>query len=178
MSSSFPSLQKSIRTCKVDTAWANKMQSDRFMNPGNMLCPVWQGVDTTGRSVCENSFWTKQGGCNSALDRVVVENELRPQYMEYVTLDAAGIRGDCQNPSGVNANVRCNRKGLSDVHLQTGQFGYQTGFQQNITPNCLTCPSNYGNNTNAASNIVESYIAMKQNQQAQRNSNIISRLML
>ena len=44
-----------------------------------MVCPLWNGVDTTGRTVCEYSYWTKNAGCNSATDRVIIENDLRPQ---------------------------------------------------------------------------------------------------
>ena len=45
------SLEAAIRTCKVDTGWANKVESDRFLNPNNMMCPIWTGVDSAGRSV-------------------------------------------------------------------------------------------------------------------------------
>src|SRR5690349_1512612 len=85
------SLDKSIRTCKVDTGWANKIQSDRFENPDLMMCPVWNGRDTTGRQVCADSFWTKRAGCNSPEDRIMVENSLRPSYFEYISLNAAGL---------------------------------------------------------------------------------------
>ncbi|MHA2037196.1 MAG: hypothetical protein ACW98X_12220, partial [Promethearchaeota archaeon] len=84
MSAGSISLQSAIRTCDVNVAWANRIESDRFLNPSNMLCPIWSGVDSTGREVCVDSFKTKRAGCNSALDRVDVENNLRPQYSEYV----------------------------------------------------------------------------------------------
>jgi hypothetical protein len=87
------SLNGSLRTCKVNTAWANKIQSDRFENPNLMSCPVWSGRDLTGRLVCENSFMTKTAGCDSASDRVLVENAQRPQYSTYTQLDAEGIMG-------------------------------------------------------------------------------------
>lgn len=136
------SLEGSIRSCKVDSGWADKLYSDRFMNPSNMLCPPWNGVDTSGRPVCWDSYNTKTPGCNSALDRVFVENLLRPQYMEYVTLDAEGISGE-QNCPGrttpANADSVCHRNQLPRVHKQTGQYGLQTGFSQNIMPNCPTC---------------------------------------
>ena len=57
-----------------------------------MTCPLWNGQDSFGRFVHPDSFVTKNAGCNSADDRVSVENYLRPQYMEYVALDAAGFR--------------------------------------------------------------------------------------
>jgi hypothetical protein len=134
------SLEGSIRTCKVDTAWATKLESDRFLNPNLMLCPPWNGVDTAGRPSCDASYYTKTPGCNSAGDRVNIENSLRPQYIEYVNLDAAGIRGglDCNN-NNVNPDTVCHRNVLDATHKQTGQFGLQTGFSQNIFPNCMSC---------------------------------------
>ena len=99
--SGMPSLESSIRTCKVDTAWDVRAQSDRFLNPMAMSCPTWGGTDLTGRKVCPDSFMTKSAGCNSAEDRVVVENNVsRPQYMEYITLNASGIA--MNNPSYSN----------------------------------------------------------------------------
>jgi len=86
------SLLGSINVCKVNTGWADKIQSDRFENPSNLLCPLWNGQDNFGRFVHPDSFVTKNAGCNSADDRVAVENFLRPQYMEYVALDAAGFQ--------------------------------------------------------------------------------------
>ena len=134
------SLEGSIRTCKVDTAWASKLESDRFLNPSQMLCPPWNGVDTTGRAVCYDSFYTKTPGCNSASDRVIVENALRPQYIEYVTLDASGIRGGQSCPQqGINPDTQCHQSALNNTHQYTGQFGLNTGFSQNIYPNCLSC---------------------------------------
>jgi hypothetical protein len=84
-------LESALRTCKVDTAYQQKIQSDRFLNPRNAVCPVWNGLDTAGRVACKDSFYTKREGCNSALYRVGVENVLRPQYMQYIssTLEAS-----------------------------------------------------------------------------------------
>jgi hypothetical protein len=91
------SLLGSINVCKVNTGWADKIQSDRFENPSNLLCPLWNGQDNFGRFVHPDSFVTKNAGCNSADDRVAVENFLRPQYMEYVALDAAGFQAPLYN---------------------------------------------------------------------------------
>lgn len=93
------SLQKNIKDCKVDTSWAARLRSDRFENPNNMACPVWSGRDLTGRAVCADSFYTKSAGCNTPMDRVSVENTLRPQYMEQVTTDAYGFRSDLYSPN-------------------------------------------------------------------------------
>jgi hypothetical protein len=79
------SLESAVRTCKVDTGHSNRIQSDRFLNPRNLVCPVWNGLDQAGRVACPDSFWTKREGCNSAEDRVGVENIQRPQYMQYIS---------------------------------------------------------------------------------------------
>ena len=104
MSAGPVSLESAIRTCKVDVAYANKMESDRFLNPGNAMCPRWNGKDSMGRNVCAHSFRTKSAGCNSATDRVYVENGLRPQYSEYINLSTMGLRGRIYNdPAEVSA---------------------------------------------------------------------------
>lgn len=92
--SSTISLQASVKTCSVDTGMANRIQSDRFQNPNNMVCIPWDGRDLTGRSVCPDSWYTKREGCNSAEDRVLVESDLRPKYFNYVTLSAGGLDGN------------------------------------------------------------------------------------
>ena len=88
------SLEAATRTCKVDTASAARLESDRFLNPVNVVCPNWTGKDLAGRQVSADSFYTKRAGCNSAADRVIVENALRPQYSEFINLDVGeGLRG-------------------------------------------------------------------------------------
>lgn len=88
------SLNKATRTCKVNTGWAERIFSDRFENCDLLMCPTWNNTDLAGRQVCADSFYTKREGCNSSLDRINVENDLRPQYAEYITLDSCGISGD------------------------------------------------------------------------------------
>lgn len=87
------SLTANILTRKVETGNANKIQSHRIQDPNAQMCPVWNGQDLAGRPVCEYSFYTKRAGCNSALDRITVENFLRPTYANYITISAAGISG-------------------------------------------------------------------------------------
>jgi hypothetical protein len=50
-----------------------------------MVCSVWNGLDAAGRVSCADGFKTKSAGCNSAQDRIGVENVLRPQYMTYIS---------------------------------------------------------------------------------------------
>lgn len=107
------SLNGALRTCKVDVAWDARMQSDRFENPDIMSCPVWSGRDLTGRLVCENSFMTKTAGCDSASDRILVENAVsRPSYMSYVQLDGSGI--DLTSNSHV-ADSKIGYAGLNNI---------------------------------------------------------------
>ena len=134
------SLTGSIKSCRLDgDAWSSRLQSDRFLNPAEMLCPVWNNVDTSGRPACEQSYNTKYAGCNSARDRIDVENDLRPKYFEYVTLDAAGLSGNSCSDGSMNADAACNAKGQRDAHQYTGQFGNASGFQGLIQPNCQSC---------------------------------------
>lgn len=95
------SLTGAVQTCSVNTGWANKLWSDRYENPDNTLCPVWNGLDTFGRIVAFDSFYTKAPGCQSAEDRVVVENQQRPKYIDFVTLDAQGY----QNPAVFSGKI-------------------------------------------------------------------------
>lgn len=121
------SLDASLRTRKVAVEEALRNQSDRFQNPNLMVCPTWSGYDLTGRSVCADSFYTKTGGCHSALDRVSVENLLRPQYADYVTLNMHGLDGDIYGKSNVNSYV--DAKGAQQFdnsrNLITGNYGLQ-----------------------------------------------------
>lgn len=131
------SLEASLRTCKVDTGWANKVESDRFLNPNLMVCPIWNGVDTAGRAVCPDSFMTKRAGCNSAADRVVVENNVsRPQYMEYINLNANGVAGQIYGNTMGYRETGSRNNMLNNVENFSGQFGLQTQFGQNVLQNC------------------------------------------
>lgn len=123
------SLQGSIRGCRVDSGWASRIQSDRFENPGLMSCPVWNGSDTYGRQVCPDSFNTKNAGCNSPADRIYVENVLRPQYIEYITLDAQGITGNMFEEESAQRSTD-----LRSLRKVTGSTG--VGYGGIIATNC------------------------------------------
>lgn len=127
MSAGSISLESALRTCKVQTSNANKIESDRFLNPENMVCPVWNGLDTSGREVCPDSYFTKRAGCNSAEDRVIVENNQRPQYMEYINLSANGIDGSIYDNSMIYTNSGLRTKAVQNAHNLSGSFGEQFG---------------------------------------------------
>ena len=129
------SLEGAVRTCKVNTAWANRIQSDRFENPRLMVCPTWSGVDNAGRPVSADSYMTKTAGCNSALDRVDVENYQRPQYIENMGLDAAGINGEMYNPNNMYSEQATSKeKFISNfVPRIAGHFAQNPSSVSNIT---------------------------------------------
>jgi hypothetical protein len=124
------SINGSVRTCKVETGYADKIQSARFQQTDLMVCPNWQGTDLTGRFVSPDSFVTKTAGCNLPMDRVAVENFLRPDYMSYINLDASGFKADMYGESCTQAatNMECYEAYLRDYQLEqtrkvTGTFG-------------------------------------------------------
>jgi hypothetical protein len=124
------SLQSAVRSCDVNTGWATRIQSDRFLNPDNMVCIPWNHMNSKGQEVCPDSFMTKTAGCNSATDRVLVENFQRPQYMPYITLDASGIEGDIYG-GNVSAHISSvDRQNMLDGKNKiTGNFGLQFGSE-------------------------------------------------
>jgi hypothetical protein len=122
------SLTANILTSKVITGNADRLQTYRIQDSDAMMCPVWNGQDLTGRQACEYSFYTKRAGCNSAMDRIVVENFLRPTYTNFVTTNAAGIAGYVyETPVGNNfqkSEEQAARNQRSAAGRSTGHFGY------------------------------------------------------
>lgn len=142
----------SLRTCKVEQGYASRLQSDRFENPGLMVCPVWTGYDSANRPVSYDSFYTKSPGCNSPEDRVMVENDLRPHYMEYINLDAEGFRYPNLVESGkspmsctnASTNMNCYDSGVQKINIKnldvvTGNFGQSPSTAQ-IQSRCGNYP--------------------------------------
>jgi hypothetical protein len=122
------SLNAAVRTCHVQAGEASRIESDRFLNPNKNICIPWNNMNSKGQIVCEDSFYTKRAGCNSADDRVSVENLLRPKYWSYIGLESAGLAGDIYG-SNVNAHMEAgssNRWEKSRLGL-TGNFGNQFG---------------------------------------------------
>jgi hypothetical protein len=119
-------LESALRTCKVDTAYQQRIQSDRFLNPKNLVCPVWNGLDTAGRVACADSFYTKREGCNSAEDRVGVENILRPQYMQYIS-DSLGNSYNNNSPTPAVAMTQIGTEGFMDFDTEAKDYSKITG---------------------------------------------------
>jgi len=152
------SLNGSLRTCKVDQGWAPRIQSDRFENADLLVCPVWTGFDNANRPVCVDSYYTKSPGCNSPLDRINVENFLRPQYMEYINLDAEGFKNDgdiiqegYKSPSSMScpnygSNMNCYNSAIRNINMSqipsiTGNFDLSPSGGQ-VYPRCTSYPMN------------------------------------
>jgi hypothetical protein len=129
MSGGAMSLEKSVRTCDVNVGEANRIQSDRFFNPQNMVCIPWNGLNNKGQEVCPDSFWTKTPGCDSSEDRVMVENAQRPKYMNYVTLGAQGITGNIYGNESAARNSAERTKFDSSRNQLSGNFGLQWGSE-------------------------------------------------
>lgn len=135
-------LESALRTCKVDTAYQQRIQSDRFLNPKNMVCPVWNGLDAAGRVACADSFYTKREGCNSAEDRVGVENIQRPQYMQYISDFASGNNYNYNSQVPAVAGSQVGVEGFQEIiDFETpaklyskisGSAGYQ--LERMVTP--------------------------------------------
>lgn len=127
------SLAKSIQTCKIDTGEAPRLLSDRFLNYHNMMCPIWNGVNLKGQEVCPDSFYTKSRGCNSATDRVVVENDLRPDYISYITLNAGGIDGNIYGNVDEHDQSVCRSRMLNTLEDNLPNYGKQFGAARRYT---------------------------------------------
>jgi hypothetical protein len=127
------SLQSTIRGCKLQAGEAARIESDRFLNPENMVCPMWTGFNLKGQSVCSDSFKTTTAGCSSADQRVSVENDLRPNYSAYINLNVDGIQGDMYNQAAYNQTGVANEYANSR-NLITGSFGNQ--WTSNVQGSC------------------------------------------
>ena len=124
------SLTANILTSKVNTGNADRLRTYRIQDPSAQMCPVWNGQDLAGRQSGEYAFYTKVEGCNSAEDRIAVENTLRPQYTNFVTYNAEGIAGyiyDKPLPGDNNNLAHAQEVYASNERKQTkarnGQFG-------------------------------------------------------
>jgi len=152
------SLESAIRTCKVDTGYANKVESQRILDRNTMVCPVWNGVDTAGRTVSRDSFVTKTAGCNSAEDRVVVENSQRPQYMEYINLSANGIDGSIYGDKGGSAEMYGDTMPWNLVGDNNNNFNYPLNKQACLNKWSPECANNVNNVTGQFGNQLSSSV--------------------
>ena len=92
----------------VNTGWAQRYKSDRIFNPNVMVCPTRNTYDLMGRSADPYSLITTTEGCNSALDRVNIEDSQRSQFFSSSTLSNIGILGGvdvCKDLDSINSTI-------------------------------------------------------------------------
>lgn len=118
------SFNSTIRSCKVRTDDAIRVESDRFLNQNNMVCIPWEGKNLKGQKVCPDSFNTKAAGCNSALDRVSVEITHRPHFSSYYDQNMRDLEGGTQNQTAINNNTIVDND-AAVMSLKYGAFGQQ-----------------------------------------------------
>lgn len=130
------SLSKSITTCKVDTSQTNRMQSDRFLSTDNLICSTWNGMDSVGRFVSENTYNSMTAGCQPASKRVDVENELRPKYFEHVNLSSLGMQGSIYGSNQPFQSLKAQKSSdyIHNIESNNPNFGSQ--FQSTNRPSC------------------------------------------
>ena len=89
------SLVASTTASKVNSSVAAEtLSSARLFDPSQNICPAYGGVDTAGRPAVADSQITKFAGCNSALDRILVENMLnRNVVSDHTYLNMGGLSG-------------------------------------------------------------------------------------
>lgn len=141
---SIVNLESALRTCKTNSGNAERVLSDRFLNPRNLICPVWNGLDAAGRVSCADGFRTKTAGCNSAEDRIGVENVQRPQYMTYISDNlGSAYNKNSMVPEGVKQEG-FEIMGLENARTQFSDITGSTGLDMNSTVYPSTCnPSPY-----------------------------------
>ena len=89
------SIYNTIRSFKVTTGNAAILQSENTFGDRNN-CPVRYNVSDNGViDVSRNSINVYTPGCSSPLNRMLVENALRPEYSYYLNTDAIQqVEGD------------------------------------------------------------------------------------
>lgn len=92
-------INNSVHGTRVNTSYADRFYSAERQDENYMQCVQRDAYDMTGRQACVDSLSTKREGCNSATDRIEVENFLRPFYSGYVGLDVyTGVKSDLSGP--------------------------------------------------------------------------------
>ena len=147
------SIASSMNGYKVRSGFASAAASQRVLDSNAMLCTAWSGTDVTGRYVPPDSYNTKAPGCNSASDRLVVENGMRPNYTAYISplsRPAAANRNFTQYDANVAASLS-----LGPMQAMVGSTGVQYPLRSysdvNVSvaqccPAADPCAPTYGSN--------------------------------
>jgi hypothetical protein len=90
------SLSAALKVSKVNVGNAAEFQSMRLWDPSAQTCPTRANVSDSGVvGVARDTIDTygQYNGCFSPLDRITVENALRPRYAVYLNADAIDTPG-------------------------------------------------------------------------------------
>lgn len=135
-------IDKSVMLAKVNVGSAPTMAGDRIFNSSQVLCMPWNGTDTIGRRVCPDSTVTLSAGCNSANDRILVENSIfRPTYSDALPLNLRAMLGEGPASTSYPAyNAMVEQKAVNNVNKFTAPntgVGYSKAIlsQTGLYPN-------------------------------------------
>ena len=156
-------LTNALNTYKVPTSAGNALESSREINPYNVVCYKWNGIDTSGRESSANAFATKTSGCNSSMEMIGIENALRPKYIEFMNGGNVGIGGSYN--TGVNQITTDmslpsnNPMALPDIsmHGNTGNLVSKPVMRGNMAEGFAPTPVAFGFGM-ATKAIRESYV--------------------
>ena len=105
------------RNGHVQTGNAARYQSERTFDNTVTICPPVYVNDSMGRSANIDTLYRKAAGCNSALERQCVENQLRSHQYDSVQLSSQGLT------SGGNPDtLRAVRSLIAAEHFLTPQY--------------------------------------------------------
>jgi len=130
------SLEASLKTYKVNVGAAPRLESERYIGTGEFkLCPRWGGNDLVGRAITPDSYYTKAPGCNSALDRVLIENQVtRPRYYTYIALSPEGLTGDIYGSRAADRAAAINQQNEDYLVPFQQPIGFGGGVTNSLMP--------------------------------------------
>ena len=137
------SLESAIKTLKVNTGSAPRLESERYIGSGEYkTCFTWDGRDLIGRRINPDSYYTKSPGCHSATDRILVENQIsRPRYYTYIALSPYGLMTGGGDYESINdASSYGDARRMWDDYVTpyyvapyTKQYGFGTAINSAIS---------------------------------------------
>lgn len=126
------SIYDAVRVSKVNVGNAPMYAGMRSFDPSAQVCPARSNVSDSGVvGVARDSIQTYTAGCFSPLDRITVENNLRPRYSVYLRASAINDPG-VGDPNLTAANPDA-QGGPYDSRFGNGQqFGQQLPWNEMI----------------------------------------------
>jgi hypothetical protein len=126
------SITAAVRTSKVNPGNAPEYHSMRLWDSSAQVCPTRANVSDSGVvGVARDSIDTygQFNGCFSPLDRITVENALRPRYAVYLnadSIDTPGVGDEDLSSAAPLGNIAANNQLPYDTRWgNSHQFGQQ-----------------------------------------------------